>query len=282
MNLPIELTRARPDQANMQTEDSIPPKKNPRVRIIWLICIHITLGLLLGAITAATGSGPGLLSASFVGLVLSQTSLLGIWGGSGTNRWWIRLVGVLVGVGYLGPQFGTCIDELDTEIVLLVAFATFAVASVLLVVGCFGPRIRLVSDEGTPTTRVQFSIRHLMILTFVLACLLALAKWLQPALDLRIVPILLLIGLALALVGLVAVWAILGTKHPLAGTVVLLPVAAGTGLGVATFLPGPEFAIWMTATLTEALSLVVSLFVIRSCGYRLRRRSAPRPGGDPM
>jgi hypothetical protein len=243
--------------------------------------VHIVVGLLLGAITAATEPGPGLLFASFIGLVFSQTSLLGIWGGSGTNRWWIRFVGVLVGVSYLGPQSGICIDGPGRETILIVAFATLIVSAVLLMARCFGFRTRLDSDQETSATEMQFSIRHMMILTFVLACLLALAKWLQPALDLRIVPILLLIGLALALVGLVAVWAILGTKHPLAGTVVLLPVAAGTGLGVATFLPGPESTFWVTATLTEALSLTVSLLVVRSCGYRLRRRSAPRPRSDP-
>jgi hypothetical protein len=83
----------------MQTEESTPPTLSPRVRIIWLVGVHLFVGLLLGAITAATWPGPDLLLASFMGLVFSQTSLLGIWGGSGTNRWWIRLVGVLVGVG---------------------------------------------------------------------------------------------------------------------------------------------------------------------------------------
>jgi hypothetical protein len=240
------------------------------------------VGLSLGAITAATEPGPHLLLASFIGLVFSQASLLGIWGGSGTNRWWIRLVGVLVGVGYLGPQFGICIDELDTEIILLVAFATLTVAAVLLVTRCFGLRIRLDSDESTPTTRVQFSIRHLMILTLVVACLLALAKWLQPYLDLEDWPILAVFAIAFATVGLVAVWAILGAKRPLIGVAVLFAVVVGAGYGLEKLLgSGPGFAMWMTATLTEALSLVVSLFVVRSCGYRLRRRSAPRPGSDP-
>jgi hypothetical protein len=121
-----------------------------------------------------------------------------------------------------------------------------------------------------------------MILTLVFACLLALAKWLQPALDLDILPILVPMGLTFALVGLVAVWGVLGTKRLLIGIPVLLAVAVGAGYGLEKNLrPGPGFAIWMTVTLTEALSLVVSLFVVRSCGYRLRRRVARRPGGDP-
>jgi len=90
-----------------------------------------------------------------------------------------------------------------------------------------------------------------------------------------------MIGLAFALVGLVAVWAILGTKRPFAGIVVLMAVGVGSGVGVSILEPGwPTLILWVTVTLTEALSLTVSLLVIRSCGYRLRRRSAPRPGSQ--
>jgi hypothetical protein len=99
--------------------------------------VHILAGLLLGAVTAVT-SPVDLWGGSLVGLVFSQTSLMGIWGGMGTNRWGIRLLGVLVGVSYLGPQFGICIDELNTDTILLVAFATFTVAAALLVARGFG------------------------------------------------------------------------------------------------------------------------------------------------
>ncbi len=223
-----------------------------------------------------------MLIASFIGLVNSQASLLGIWGGSGTSRWWIRLAGVLVGVGYLGPQFGICIDDPGRETILIVAFATLMVSAVLLLARCFGFRTRLNSDQNTPAKEMQFSIRHLMILTLVVACLLALAKWQQRYLDLDDWPMLAAIAAPFATVGLVAAWAVLGTERPLIGIPVLLAVAVGAGYGLEKSLdPGPEFGIWMTATLTEALSLTVSLLVIRSCGYRLRRRSAPRPRSDP-
>jgi hypothetical protein len=262
----------------MQAEESAPKVSSPRARIIWLICIHIALGLLLGAITAVTGSGPDLLSASFMGLVLSHTSLLGIWGGSGTHRWWIRLAGVLVGVGYLGPQFGFCINEPTSEFVWLFAFTTLIVLVPLLLARCFGLRTRHDSDQKSPAKEMQFSIRHMMILTLVVACLLALAKWQQPYLrfdDFFLV----VLSICFATVGLVAAWGVLGAKRPLIGIPVLLAVAVGAGYGLEKSLgSGPEIAIWMTATLTGALSLTVSLLVVRSCGYRLRRRS----GIDPV
>jgi hypothetical protein len=267
----------------MQTEESTPRTSSPKVRVIWLVGVHVLVGLLLGAITAATEPGPGLLFASFIGLVFSQTSLLGIWGGSGTNRWWIRLVGVLVGVGYLGPQCGICIDDPGRETILIVAFATLIVSAVLLLARCFGFRTRLNSDQNTPAKEMQFSIRHVMILTLVVACLLALAKWQQRYLDLDDWPMLAAIAAPFATVGLVAAWAVLGAKRPLIGIPVLLAVAVGAGYGLEKSLgSGPEIAIWMTATLTGALSLTVSLLVVRSCGYRLRRRAKPRPGTDPV
>jgi hypothetical protein len=253
----------------MQAEESTPAISSPRVRIIWLICIHIVVGPLVGAIAAATGTGPGLLSACFVGLVFSQASLLGIWGGSGTNRWWIRLVGVLVGAGYVGSQSELCLDEPGHVFFLLVALDTLIVSAVLLLAGCFGLRTRLGSEQAPPATEMQFSIRHVMVLTLVVACLLALAKWQQPFLDFDEWAL----AIPFATVGLVATWGILGAKRPLVGVHVLLAVAVGAGYALAnSFESGPGFAIWVTATLTEALSLVVSLLVVRSCGYRLRRR----------
>jgi hypothetical protein len=268
----------------MQTEESIPPKKNPRARLLWLVGVHIVVGLLLGTATALTvnESDPDLVFATFLGLVFGQASLLGTWGGSGTNRWWIRLIGVLLGVSYLGPQFGMCIDNLESETILIVAFATLIVSAALLVARCFGFRTRLDFDQKTPAKEMQFSIRHMMILTLVVACLLALAKWQYRYLDLDDWPMMAAIAAPFATVGLVAAWAVLGAKRPLIGVPVLFAVAVGAAYGLERILgPGPGFAFWIPATLTEALSLVVSLLLVRSWGYRLRRRWAQQLGGDP-
>jgi hypothetical protein len=114
------------------------------------------------------------------------------------------------------------------------------------------------------------------------ACLLALAKWQHRYLDLDDLPLLGLIAAPFATVGLVAAWGVLGAKRPLIGVVVLFVAAVGAGYGsVKMLFPGAGLDILITATVTEALSLTVSLLVVRSCGYRLRRQSAPRPGSDP-
>ena len=54
-------------------------------------------------------SGPNLVVAVFVGIVFCQTSLLGIWGGLGTSSRWNRLLGVMVGMGYLGLLMDFCL-----------------------------------------------------------------------------------------------------------------------------------------------------------------------------
>jgi hypothetical protein len=173
-------------------------------------------------------------------------------------------------------------EDPGSETILILAFATLIVAAVLLLARCFGFRTRPDSAQNTRAKEMQFSIRHLMILTLVVACLLALAKWQQRYLDLDDWPFLAVIAAPFATIGLAAAWAVLGVKRPLIGVPVLLVVAVGAAYGLEKSLgPRPGFAIWITATLTEALSLAVSLFVVRSCGYRLRRRATPRPAGDP-
>jgi hypothetical protein len=267
----------------MQTEEPTPPTLSPRVRIIWLVGVHLFVWLLLGATTALTFSrhNPNLVFFTFMGLVFSQTSLLGIWGGSGTNRWWIRLVGVLVGVGYLGSQSGIWLGA-PGLVPLVVAFETLIVSAVLLLARCFGLRTRHTSDQVTPATEMQFSIRHLMILTLAVGCLLALAKWQYGHLSLYGWSKLAIIAAPFATVGLVAVWGVLGAKRPLIGIPVLLVVAVGAAYGLEKSLGSPPLFAALITTMTEAISLAVSLLLVRSWGYRLRRRAAPRPGSDPM
>jgi hypothetical protein len=74
---------------------------------------------------------------------------------------------------------------------------------------------------------MQFSIRHLMILTLVVACLLVLAKWQYGYYDLDDWPSLALIVAPLATVGLVAAWGVLGARRPIVGIVVLFAAAVG-------------------------------------------------------
>ena len=118
-----------------------------------------------GGVDWCTLPGPNLAAAVFVGIVFCQTSLLGIWGGLGMSSWWNRLLGVTVGVGYLGLLMDLCLGEPYRDNHVIVSLATVLVAGVLLIVRCFRVRICLTTVTKTAVPRFQFSIRQLLILT---------------------------------------------------------------------------------------------------------------------
>ena len=89
---------------------------NPRRRILWLALSHVAIGLSAGMLSAwCDRSAPELTVAVLFGLVFSQMSLLGIWGGLGTSSWWKRLLSGIAGIGYLGLLTGFGVDEAGSE-----------------------------------------------------------------------------------------------------------------------------------------------------------------------
>ena len=224
-------------------------------------------------------SAPELTVAVSFGLVFSQMGLLGIWGGLGTSSWWRRLLSGIAGIGYLGllTRFG--VSEPGSEVVLLVG--TVLVAGVLLLARCFRLRIGIVGADQAAPPRMQFSIRQLLFLTFVVACIVSLGKYLEPNLTLGSQPAILpLVGLLAATVGLLSVWPVLGARSPAFPILIMFAAATGLGAGFGRLCPPygkpAYFWLWMVITFVEALSLVASLLVIRSGGYRLVRLPSRR------
>lgn len=274
----------RPDAAERATARTGEPTerhRKPRVRWLVLVLAHVAIGLSTGMLAAWIGFshwGSDLVVAVFVGIVFGQTSLLGIWGALGTSSWWKRLLGVVVGMVCLGLLLDISVGPPYRYNHVIVLLATVLVAGVLLVVRCFRFRICVTAVDRTAVPRFQFSIRHLLILTFAVACLVSLGKWLGPHLIPATEPFLLaMIGLLLATVGLITVWPVLGTRHPLLPSMIATGVAAGLGFGLTTwFHPFEMMILWTTIPFVEALSLVASLLVVRSCGYRLVRLPSSR------
>jgi hypothetical protein len=286
----------RPDAAERTTACAGEPTERPRKpRVRWLVLVlaHVAIGLSTGLLAAWIGfspSGSNMVVAVSIGIVFGQTSLLGIWAALGTSSWWKRLPGVVVGMVCLGLLLDLSVGTPYLNNQVIVLLATVLVAGVLLVVRCFSFRICVTAVDRTAVPRFQFSIRHLLILTFVVACLVSLGKWLGPHLIPATEPFrLAMIGLLLATVGLMTVWSVLGRRHPLLPSMIATGVAAGLGFGLATWfhaLAGMT-VLWTTIPSVEALSLVASLLVLRSCGYRLVRlpvansrveHGATRPG----
>ncbi len=254
----------------MASTESTSLPMNPRHRVFWLAMAHILIGL-AGASVANHSGGFTLRVAAFVGLVFSQISLLGIWGSLGAGPWWGRMIGVAVGLGYLFLLLGVGISDLSRETFIVVVLTTPFVAIPLLLIRFLGVGIRLDSLPVVSARRLQFSIRDLIVLTFVVACLISIGKWAEPHLSHGGILIeLLSFGVTFGVVGVLPVWFVLATKQPMLYSVGLIAVGACAGYCLARATQN-QTGIWMTATTTEALSVVVSLLVVRSCGYRLVR-----------
>jgi len=250
------------------------PSSNPRRRIIWLIVAHVIVGWIAATLVVTAAFNFDWTTIALF-IVFGQTTLVGIWAGLSKNSWWSRLLGFAASVGYLGTLYGISLamttGEVAAEEVLQVAFvvflATVTATVIFLVVRCFRVRLHHVSDEVTVVTKLQFSTRSLLILTFVVACLVTLGKWLRPYVpdwpyfDLANVAGWLVALAPFPATGLVSVWLILGTRHPLLWSVLL--VVGAVAVGYCLFHP--------ILTTPQAVVLVASLVVVRSCGYRLVR-----------
>jgi hypothetical protein len=244
---------------------------------LWLVVAHVVLGII--AVLAACYASPSfdsrydpsqLVTGVFIGLVFSQTSLLGIWGSLGQSLWWKRVIGVAVGVSYLGPLLGVGEDETESVIFILVAVATSFVAMPLWIVQSCRFAVRRDSTLLQPTHRVQFSIRHLLVLMIVVACGISVGKLIQDHLDdgdtfTKLISL----ALACGAVGVFPVWIALGAKVRILYGIGLLAVGACAGYGFDLWFD--NVPIWTTAIVTEALSVVVTLLVVRSWGYQLVR-----------
>jgi hypothetical protein len=261
---------------------------NPRRRILWLVVGHVMVGPMIAFVTCLAGWYPTVWRAAFIGVLFSQTSLLGIWVSLGASSWWRKLIGVVVGVSYLGLLLEFDPVDLDLETYTVVVLPTTCVVMPLLVVRFFRIALRLDSSPAGSMGRIQFSIRHLMILTLAVACLLAIGQSVERfaiRLDETLFGAALnqldelvyewLLPAVLGVLGVLPLWFVLATKQPVVFSVGLVFVGACAGYPVGRFYGDPKI-IAMAVTATEMMAVVVSLLVVRSCGYRLVRLPARR------
>jgi hypothetical protein len=253
-----------------------PAPTHRRHRMVWLVVGHIVVGL-IGAFVVHSTSSPTLQTALFAGLVFSQTSLLGIWGGLGSTRLWKRLIGVLLGVGYLGCLLGLGSSTRQIGFTQVIGFAFETVGGgativvvLLLIVRFLVGAIHLEGLPDRPQRRPQFTVRQLLILTFAIACLVTVGKAVQPFVPQNgLLPFLVRYAVIPAVIGVSPVWVVMVTKRPVRYGMLTVAVVVLAGYSSGRFVyPGVE-NVWIVATTTEVLVVIVSLLVVRSCGYRL-------------
>lgn len=245
---------------------------------LWLVVVHLVMGMTGASVTYFVHPSMGirfhpsqLVAGVFVGLVLSQTSLLGIWSSIGRSPWWKKVIGVVAGVGYLSPLMGTGTRANDFETLVLVVATTSFVAMPLLIVRSMRVAIHLDFSPTEPLGRIQFSIRHLLVLMFAVGCLISIGELIRDHLDdAEIFTILLSIALTSGVVGVLPVWCVLATKRPIPYSIGLVIVGACAGYCFGLAYSGGVI-VWTIITATEAAAVIVSLLVVRSYGYRLVR-----------
>jgi hypothetical protein len=142
----------------------------------------------------------------------------------------------------------------------------------LLIARCFGVVVRQSHTPTNPASHFHFFIRHLLILTFVIACMIALGKLVNPFLAPHRGWVLGIIHYAVMafVFGVVPAWLILATAKP-------VPYGIGWMAIVVclTYCLGRSRYAYMGMNLmsavTETVAVVVSLLIVRSWGYRLVR-----------
>lgn len=230
-----------------------------------LVLFHVVIGLLAAF---ASADRPAVSSAIFFGVVFCQAALIGMWAGLGATTRMLRLLGVGVGATYLAVQLGLGLDELGFEIFLLVILLTSLVSVVTWFVRLFKGNLRKTTPGQTDLQEgLQFGIRHLMLLTFVVACMTFLGKILAPTVSgLEVMSIISIFSVCYAAVALTSIWAILGQGHPAVRSAFVVGIALVAGI-VCRYTAGSDL-FWPSVTLLQAVFLVGSLSVVRIAGYR--------------
>ncbi len=254
--------------------------QRPRWIIWWLIIAHVAIGL---AGAAAMPAFPNYRDPAwdgvFVGNVYGQASLLGIWGGLGQCVWWKRLGGVLGGIGYLASllDLGTCGPFLVHP--SLLGLTSTIIAAVLLLSRLLRIDLQLESSPAPIVSRIQFTIRHLMLLTLVTACAMGIGKTVSPHFISRLEWGEILTVVVFAIVGAIPV-GLLATRYAMGYGLVCILIGATTGNFGSFWADGFFFfnqAFYSTTFGAESATVVVSLWALRYGGYRLKRLPRQQP-----
>ena len=252
---------------------------SPKLKIGLLLAAHIVAGLVLAwtGIPAATAF-PIALFGLFP-LVFAEAGLIGFWGGLSAIRLVFRLFAVLAATLYLWAVFVVPIRGGDIYAVLpVIALTVVPIIVVLVVLRHSRRKLRLVdvASAGPASEGFQFSIRHLLLATAIVAVVLGIGR------GVRTIGIAQSNMVAMAtfppcfiMVELATLWAALGLGRPLPRLAVVVPTAFVVG-AVPVFylpdLPGQEtwryFILPIIVTI-QAIITAASLLVVRSCGWRL-------------
>jgi hypothetical protein len=253
---------------------------SPKVKISLLLAAHVVGGLVLALTARPAGTFPFAFLGLFA-LLFAEAGLVGFWGGLSAVRLVFRLFAVLLATLYLWAVFVLAMRDGEIYSVLLV-FALTVVPIVVVLVALRNNRRRLrlvdLASAAPASEGFQFSIRHLLIATAIVAVVLGIGRAIRTISNTKSD----MVAVAtfppcFIMVELATLWAALGLGRPAPRFAVVVPTAFVVGAIPAFYLPGPtareswQFFIWPIIVAIQSIITAVSLLVVRSCGWRLVR-----------
>jgi hypothetical protein len=250
-------------------------------RLTSLAATHFVAGLIAGFLAtnglhASSGLG-GILLVPLVALVPCQAFILALWGVISNASPWKRIAGLLVGSVYLEMLWLLALEwELPGTSTVTIAVATVSLVVVRAIGGKFTRQLHNGPHGQPETERLRFSIRGLMLVTAAFALLSAVTRAFQvlhlP--DNRLTPLIVFLSMCFVTIGFAALWAVLGKARPLERVAVVLVLSPilGAFFALAANAHQAGWALVILSMLLNSVALLVSLFVVRSCGYRFVRR----------
>ena len=255
-----------------------PTPTHARRGILWLVVVHVAVGFVGALLMNSTGTRSDWARGVCVASWFVQASLLGIWLGLGKCPHITRVMSVPLGVIILYLYMGLASGDWSGEIVIVLGVSIAFVSTPLLLARCFRIAIQVDSSPTTLASHLRFSIRHLLILTLVVACAITLGRIvLQDNPQRHFMLGLMTYGTIFQMMGVVPVWLILATKQPVLYGLGLVTISACAGYTLGWMVDLPVRVQAMVILATWSSVVVISLLVVRHCGYRLVRLPKPPP-----
>jgi hypothetical protein len=244
-----------------------------------LVVLHVAAGLAVAAAFANDPAGYSLAGVAFLATFFAQSGLLGILAALGTQPLWARLIIAAIGLCCAVGDIVWVAAPGETIFLGLLATNTAVVAGVLGILRRRGLSLHRLDAEDRQNLAepFHFGIRHLMAWIFATAAVLRVGQSLDPHGTLGI---LFAYGLSFAAVAVAAPWAALGSRRPVTRSA-LVALAAGL-MGMVGPMYERDYSterlfFFVMTTVTDAVILLVSLWLLRRTGLRVVRRETTGP-----
>jgi hypothetical protein len=261
-------------------------ERRRRMRFTLLIGGHFLLGVVLSIVGVAfrKQSWPTVLEFVYAGFLASEVLLLGMWVGLGGSGRWTRLFGLVLGITWLCVLFLARIDpqrfrpELP-EISLVLSLCTIGVSGIFILGRRLIGRIECRTEwpSHSKAKDLQFNLKSLLWLTALIGALLTMGEIIR---SWRSDSGIFLLPLVFALWAVLTAWLVVCAGLGCQGWM-RVPFTL-SGVALVGLLPPyyltegtsvRQWIAWPVMGLTTAVWTLISLYVIRSCGYRLVRAS---------